>query len=291
MTTQTKSVRAFLLTLASVAATACSSKEAIVEPPVDGPPKLSIVRGASATDTIQALVFEAIVAEVRGRDGKPAAGIPVTFSVPAVADAARKTETLIAVCNLLGNGCVQSQNSIRDFVDTTDVDGRAKAFVRLGSISGRVVVPIAVSDPALSDSAVFNVTAGNAVRLRAFASDTSLNVGTSITLGGRTADRFNNLRADATTTTAGPGAVLTVTTSGVVTTRDIGEQWTFVHAGSFLDSTLVRVVPAARLVAWDALGEAVRIMNTDGSNKRTLVSNIATSIGVYPHFETNRRQV
>lgn len=290
MTRFTHTLRAVAVAVFAVTATACSSDGGSVEP-IDVPPKLTIVRGAGATDTIQSRIYEAIVAEVRGKDGKPAAGVPVSFTVPAVTDASRKSETLLTLCNVRGLRCVVSQNLVRDFVDTTDATGRSAALVSLGSIPGRVVVRINVESAALSDSAVFNVTAGNAVRVRAFSTDTSVNLGTSITLGGRTLDRFNNPRADVVTVIAGAGSAITVTPSGVVTTTEMGEQWTFTRFGDFTDSTLVRAVPAARLVAWDALAQAVRIMNSDGSNKRTLVTNIATSIGVFPHFETDRRQV
>lgn len=288
MISKMSAARAITLITIGVVAAACSA-DSSTKPLVN--PTMTIVRGAGLTDTIQASVFEAIVAEVRGADGKIAPGVAVHFEVPRSNDPARPKENPIFVCNLAGVGCNTTGTLPRIYYDTTDADGRVEALVRLGTLAGRIVVRLNAVDLGLTDSAVFNVKAGNRVRIRALSTDTSVNLGSAITVGAQTFDRYNNPRSDPTTITAGIGNSISVTPAGVVNALDIGEQWLFVRSGSLVDSTLVRAVPSARLVAWDQFAQAVRIFNSNGSDKRTLVSNIWTSIGVYPHFEMSRRQV
>lgn len=271
--------------------TACNDKEAIT-PPVQVAPAMHVIRGAALTDTIQAKLLTAIVVEVRGTNGKPKSGVVVRFDKPTPTDTARLKETTISLCNIFAQFCSGVPDATALVSDTTDAKGQLAALVRLGTITGRVVVAISAPALSLKDSAVFTVTPGNAVRVRASAPDTSLNLGTTAQLRGRTVDRFNNTRADATTVTAGPGDKITVnTTTGVVTAVEMGEQFVYVRYGNFRDSTYVRAVPAARLVAWAPSSAAVRMFNSDGSDTRTLLTNMRSTFGAFPQFDASRRNI
>jgi hypothetical protein len=145
----------------------------------------------------------------------------------------------------------------------------------------------------MADSATFTVTPGAPVRVRAAAADTGLDIGGTATLRGRVVDRYNNTRPEVPTIVAGAGSALTVDpATGVVTGREMGTQWLFVRHGTSVDSTSVRVVPQGRLVVWSSNARVVRLVNLNGSGPiRTLVSNVSSDLGTFPHFDAMRQHV
>jgi hypothetical protein len=177
-------------------------------------------------------------------------------------------------------------------VDTTDVDGRAQAAVRLGSVLGRAVVHVNVLEFGLRDSAVFTVTPGAPSVLRVQISSTVLDIGSTASLTATVHDRHGNLRPEVPTFSAGPGTAVTVDpVTGVVSAVGLGVQSVNAEYGTLRSSVTVRAAPAARLVVWNAIGADVRLINLNGAQPRTLRTSVASRLGTYPRFDPSRQSV
>ncbi len=261
--------------------------------PARNAPGVHAVLGAGITDTIDAQPLQALVVEVRGPDGQLATGAVVRFQAQPPADTTRRNEPAVSVCALTAPTCGQSGSVSQFTTDTTDAQGRAKASVRLGHVAGRAVVQLTVPEFGMEDSATFTVLPGVAARVRALATDTALAIGATANLRGHVVDRYNNSRPETAVLSAGPGNALTIdATTGVVTGRDMGTQWVFMHAlQSSVDSTRVRVLPSGRLVVWSSNEAAVRLVNLDGSVPRTLVTSVASDLGAFPRFDAARKAI
>lgn len=243
--------------------------------------------GANATDTVLALQPQALIVEVRGTDGRAAKGVTVRFEAQPSADTTRRNEAAINVCQLTSSTCTSPFVS-----DTTDDQGHAKAMVRMGTVAGKAVIRLLVPELGMVDSVTFTVTPGAAARVRALTADTALDIGATAALRGRVTDRFNNTRADVPTMSLGTGTAATLdAATGTVTGKDMGTQWLYARFGSFVDSTIVRVVPAGRLVVWSSLLRQVRLVNTNGSAVVTLASNVSSDNGAFPRFDAARQRV
>jgi hypothetical protein len=202
----------------------------------------------------------------------------------------RQFEPAVFVCPLDAQTCGLFSGEFA--TDTTDSQGRAKVTVKLGHVAGRAVVRLVVPEFGLADSAIFTVKPGAAVGVLASAADTGIDIGGTVTLRGSVVDRYNNSRPEATTVTAGPGAAITLNTAtGAVTGVAMGTQYVFTHFGSLIDSTRVRVVPPGRLVVWSSDERVVRLVDVNGSNERTLVSNVSSDLGAFPRFDPSRHRV
>lgn len=272
-----------------VLSTSCSEG---TTPPGSAPPSMKVLRGQTASDTIQSYIPQAITVELRDPDGKPRSGVAVRFQAPGPADTTKRHLLPIYICHLGSPFCGPVDPAQFVQVDTTGSDGLASVYVTLGLVAGTSVVRISAPEFSLTDSAVFNILPGAPAKLRAHSADTTLFLGTSSTLGGRVFDRANNARADATTLSAGPGSAISVaTTTNAVTAQELGEQWLYVRAGNLLDSTLVRSAPYARLVAYDALQQNVHLINSDGTGLKILQNNVYTEFGSYPRFTADRKSV
>jgi hypothetical protein len=165
-------------------------------------------------------------------------------------------------------------------------------MVRLGHVAGRGVVKLVVPEFGVQDSVTFNVSPGQPKRVIAQVADTMLDIGGKATLRGRVVDRYDNPRPEATTLTAGPGTVFTLdVASATVTGRDMGTQWLFTRYGTLADSTRVSVVPTGRLAVWSSLERVVRLVNLNGTDERTVVSSVSSSVGAFPRFDPTRQRV
>lgn len=266
----------------------------------DGPTAPTVTAGVRAvagmglTDTIEAQPLQALIAEVRGPDGKPVQGTVVRFEAQPSPDTTKRGVAAISVCAISAPSCGQAGNTgVDQFAsDTTDAQGRAKAVVRLGRVAGRAVIRLKVPVLAYEDSATFTVTAGAAARVRASSPDTIIEIGSSTVLRGQVVDRFGNARPELPVMTAGPGNAVTIdAATGAVSAKALGEQWVFLKVGSLADSTIVRAVPAGRLVVWSSLNRSVYLMDMNGANRRLLVTGVASDFGAFPRFDASRRNV
>lgn len=260
--------------------------------PVSREASVRAVVGAGATDTVDTQLVQALIVEVRGAGGALASGVLVRFEpqVPVTSYnytlSAYVCGLAVAVCG--GSGSVYGGSF---YTDTTNAQGRVGAVVRLGPVAGRAVVRLVVPELGLQDSATFTVTPGRATGV-AVLHDMPLDIGATATLLGHVVDRYNNIRPEPATLAAGPGTAITINAAtGVVTGRDMGTQWVFTRYNSFADSTRVSVVPAGRILVWSSLERVVRIVNLNGSDERTIVSSVSSSMGTFPRFDPTRQRV
>lgn len=256
-----------------------------------GTPGIRVLFGAGVTDTIDAVPLQALVVELRTPRGKPARRTPVRFEARPPTDPARQSEPALFVCSVSVAVC--GPNTGTAFVvDSTDDNGVARAMVRLGHIAGRAVVRISSAN-FIQDSVAYVVTHGAAVSVRAPAADTLLLVGTVTTLPGKLYDRYNNLRPDVPTTSAGIGSAVSLEVpTSAVTANTLGVQRLYFRSGTMVDSTTVTVLPAARLVAWIPGGaDVVHLFNIDGSAVRVLSTRTTSNLGVFPRFDRSRQLV
>lgn len=262
-----------------------------VQPPVTGQAGVKAVLGNALSDTVDAISVQALVAEVRRDNGDPAVNVVVRFQAQPPADTTRRLEPALFVCGLAVEVC--GPTSGPSFaVDTTDAQGRAKALVRFGHVAGRAVVRMSVPELGLADSASFDVRAGNGVRVRAPAVDTGFDIGQTAVLRARLVDRYGNPRTEAVVPSLGSGTALSLNaTTGAVTALNMGMQLVFFRFQSLVDSTNVRVLPAGRLLVWTAPSAAVRMVDINGTNTRTVITSVSSDLGVFPRFDASRQRI
>ncbi|MEO7999046.1 MAG: hypothetical protein ABI852_16455 [Gemmatimonadaceae bacterium] len=258
--------------------------------PAKGTPGIHPLLGVGVTDTIETLLAQALVIEVRDTDGELVRGVVVRFESQPSSDPARRNETAVSVCALTAPTCAAGA-TFRS--DSTDDRGRASALIRFGSVAGKSVVRMLVPELGLVDSVVYTVTPGAPVRVRAVVADTALDIGATALLRGRVVDRYNNARTETTITSIGAGNAISLNAAtGVVTANNPGLQYVYSRLGTFVDSTIVRVYPAAgRLVVWSASSNSVRLVDINGSNSRTLLTSLSSDFGVFPQFDATRQRV
>ena len=260
--------------------------------PDPGQPRVRVLLGANVTDTIETQPLQPLVVEVRLPYGVLARGAVVRFEPQPPAEPRGPFEAAVFVCPLAAQTCGAFGGGQQFVIDTTDSQGRAKVTVRLGSAAGRAVVKLSVPEFGLEDSATYTVTPGAAAGVRAAPRDTAIDIGGTATLHGYVIDRYGNARTEATTVTSGPGTVITLNAAtATVTGLDMGTQSVATHFGSFIDSTSVRVVPPGRLVVWSNTQRVIRLVDTNGGNERTLVSNVSSELGAFPRFDPSRNRV
>jgi hypothetical protein len=256
-----------------------------------GEPGVRAVAGAGITDTVDAEPLQALVVEVRDQNGALASGVVVRFEPKA---SPYYYETVV-VCPLSAVHCgaYLGHGAFGQIVtDTTDARGRAKVLVGLGHVAGPGVVRLVVPELGFADSATFTITPGAAAGVRAVDADPGLDIGGTATLSGRAVDRYDNARTEKATLSAGPGSAITLNAAtGMVTAREMGTQWVFMRYNVFVDSAGVRVVPSGRLLVWSSTDQVVRLVNLNGSNERTIVSNVSSKYGVFPQFDQTRQRI
>jgi hypothetical protein len=255
------------------------------------------VLGAGVTDTIDTQPVQALVVEVRETGGALApAGTLVRFEPRPAEPSPTRIYYMpaISVCELTAPVCGSFGYGAPGqlLTQTTDAQGRAKVLVRLGPAAGRAVVRLTVPEFGLEDSATYTVLPGKPAAVRASIGDTVLDVGATVTLHAKVVDRYENVRAEAPTFSAGAGSALTVdVTTGTVTARDMGTQSVLMRYDTLVDSTSVRVVPSGRLVVWANGESVVRLVNLNGTSERTIISGIASDYGAFPSFDPTRQRV
>jgi len=257
------------------------------EPPA-GTPGLTIVVGAGVTDTVDAEPVQALVVEVRDAQGKIVLGAPVRFQSRPPSDPTRQSEGAVFVCALTATTCAGSQ-----FVaDTTDISGRAQALIRLGTVPGKAIILVTVPERGLADSATFTVTVGAPARILVSPQDTTIDIGSSVTIQAVAADRHSNTRSEVPTLSTGAGSAATVdAASNVVTGVDMGTQAVYARLGALTDSAVMRVRPTGRLLVWLPTLALVRLMDINGKAQLTVVGNVGSDYGAFPRFGPNRQGI
>jgi hypothetical protein len=254
-------------------------------------PGVRAVAGAGITDTVDAEPSQALVVEVRDQNGALASGVEVRFEPKA---SPYYYETLL-VCPLSAVHCAAyfGHDYFGQVVtDTTDARGRAKVLVGMGRVAGPGVVRLVVPELGFADSATFTITPGAAAGVRAVDADPGLDIGGTATLSGLVVDRHDNVRTEKATLSAGSGSAITLNAAtGMVTGREMGTQWVYMRYNAVVDSARVRVVPPGRLVVWSYVERAVKLVNLNGSDERTIVSNVGSDWGALPQFDQTRQRI
>lgn len=271
---------------------ACGGGDSPTEP--KNQPGVRSVAGGGVTDTVLAAPLQALVVEVRGAGGSLASGVTVRFEVKPPTDSTRLYEAPLYVCPLSVSQCGSGYNyGFTSAADTTDANGRAKVTVRLGTVAGPAYVRVSVPEFGLLDSVPFTVRPGGAKSAGFTARAVGVTVGGKVTVQAFVRDAYGNARTEAPVLSyAGAAGVATLdAASRTITGQDIGTGWVYARYGAAADSVPVRVVPAGRLLVWDAYAHAVALVNVDGSTPRVFASNVDSDYGTFPRFGPSRATV
>lgn len=203
-----------------------------LQPVEPGTPGIQVVSGQDVVDTVGSFVAEPLLIEVRGPDGLPAVGAAVRFESP-FGDYLRLAPEKNGPFNVTS-------------VLTTDRDGRAPAYLWLGTRAGAMPVSMVVPELGYRDTAHIPIRPGNPTRVGFEPKDTAVYVGGSYTLRAYTQDRWGNRRTD-TITYEAVSAEVAVGATGVVTGSSIGRARMLARHGELTDTGWVSVVPRGTL--------------------------------------------
>lgn len=225
---------------------------------------IEITAGDGVTDTIFTLPLQALVATVRDTRGRPEVGVQVRFEVPAEALGNKRRMTV---------GQIGSQSFGASVVQETDGQGRAGVRVQLGNVPGAALVVATVPLHGLADTARFTVLPGAPARVIIAPRDSTLLLGTGVTLRTQVVDQALNPRSESPTHEA-VGDILAVQ-GGVLMPQRVGKALLRASyaAGNVTlrDSTSFTVVPPGTL-AWTGSNSGVRVGGLAGNN--TLIGTI-----------------
>jgi len=237
--------------------------------PTPGAPGLHIVAGGGTTDTVAAILPQAIVAEVRDARGNPMPGVVVHFDALPV-DSAHPYNLTAYVRR------IQDQFITASAVDTTDGNGRARVQVALGPIAGPVSVVVHVDAEPGADTVRYTSLPGHAARVIASVHDTAVFAGRTLSVSAKVTDVYGNVRSgDAISFTADSGSV-SVNANGVIATTDPTRARVIVRSSNAADTVNLSVVPVGVMaVVYDPLNvytAQLATVNLDGSNLTILTS-------------------
>ena len=263
--------RPFLIALA-LAIAACNDSTA--PRPSAGEPGLHILAGGGTTDTVAAILPQAIVAEVRDARGLPMPGVVVHFD-PLPADSAHPWNLTAYLRR------IQDEFSVGAVVDTTDGTGRARALVAFGPTAGPVSVVVHVDAEPGADTVRYTAVPGHAARVIASVHDTALFAGRTLTVSAKVTDVYGNARnGDAVTFTVDSGKVA-VDANGAIKTTNPTRARVSARSGSGLDVVNLSVVPigAMAMVYFPSVGAAAQLatVNLDGTGLTTLTALNSTT--------------
>lgn len=229
---------------------------------------ISFLNGAGASDTVGAVLPQALVVEVRDTRGAAAVGQLVRFTQVPSAGAALS----------VAPGAGQSFDAF--VAESTDARGQASVLVRLGSIPGAAQLAISVPAYGLVDTAAFTVQAGRPANVDVTPLDTAISVGAHFQLHAAVVDRYGNPTGGAVSY-GSPDSVVRVDTAGLVTGEAGGVGLVVVTAGGAAPDTCVVVVQPAGTIAASVTG-GVLFVNFDGTGAHTVAVPTAGSQGRFP---------
>jgi Tol biopolymer transport system component len=240
-------------------------------------PGIHIVAGANVTDTVGAVLDQALIVEVRDDDGNLApAGTVVRFeSIPV---GFFGLEAAVSPLSAQGFGSLATPE--------TDAGGRAAVRVQLGFKAGPARIRIAVPELGFVDTATFTVEAGNAFGITVTPVDTLIYVGETYTVTATVIDRHLNPRDDAVTWAASATGI-SITNAGVVSANQIGRYQLTATSAATPDAegiAAVSVLVPLRLAAWNPGNGRIVSQELDGTDSRTLANVVDGGIGAFPSW-------
>jgi hypothetical protein len=248
------------------------------QPSGGGPiPRVRIVTGASATDTISAILRDPLTVEVTDASGTAVVGRAVHFEVSIARPGGPGTQEYYTV-GLTSAGGV---GFAFDADVPTDAKGRATAYIRLGDLAGPAVVKISV--PTLGDGfanqANYTVLPGAPDHVVLIPADTAVYVGAGYRLSGYVNDRGQNKLASAPLSFSVASGGATVGPDGTVTATAVGRVRIAVQSAGVSGTAWMSVPPRAVVATQqhDSLSEGpigVFLMELDGSARVSLAKPI-----------------
>jgi Tol biopolymer transport system component len=262
-----------LLLLTVLAYAACSDPTA----PKIFIPSLTIVSGATASDTIGAFLSVPLAVIVHDSTGNPPFHAPITFRVLPIAGSDSAPALVSPTTYVYGPG---PQTAMAEW---TDSSGYAAVTVRLGGVADQIRIAIdGVESNAVPpsgpngkvvpvhDTITYTVLPGAAVSLDVQPSDTSLYVGRDYQLRVRSLDRAGNSRPDQISLTGGDSVLARDGGVGVIG-RTFGRDFTDVSTPTHRTRVWVSVVPVGTIaitIGLYAPNYGMGVVNLDGSGSR-----------------------
>ena len=244
---------------------------------------LSAVSGGGGTDTVLALPPQLLTIAVHDLHG-PIQGERVQLLAQPDSIGPRRG---VYVCSWRRPSCAAffpgGYNVTFGVDDTTDAAGRVQARVQFGVVAGPARIRVLLPDRRDGDSISLHFTTrpGAQAQVIAAVPDTAIYTGTTYGLGGRSADRFGNVRPEPVTFTTSTPAVVSLT-GDRVKAIGTGRGRIIMASGAFNDTAFVSVPPQGRLVTFGWAPDLsslklLTLVNTDGSNRRVLISTTANN--------------
>jgi hypothetical protein len=265
--------RASRLSFVGLALAICACNDSTGPRPSRGEPGLHILAGGGLTDTVVAILPQAILAEVRDTRGYPMPGVVVHFDALPVDSA----HPFIFTAYLRR---IQDQFFRDAAVDTTDESGRARIQVKFGPSAGPVSVLVHLDAEAGIDTVRYTAHPGHAGRVVASVHDTAVFAGRTLVIGTRVTDVYGNVRSgDSVSFTVDSGSV-GVGANGAITTTEPTRARVVAHSGAAVDIVNVSVVPPGAMAVvyfpLNATAAQLATVNLDGSNLTLLTSLTST---------------
>lgn len=238
-------------------------------------PRIEILSGASATDTIDTQLPHPLIVLVRDSSGQPApVGTLVRFS--SVVHAGQTSLPPYETPYEAYVEALDTQELAIFATGTTDAAGRTGVLIRFGEVAGTAHIVVEAPLLGLIDTVTYTVTPGAAAGIAMMPADTTVAQGGSYQLQGGVVDRYGNPRPDSVTWSSTSSGIQ-VTAGGTLTATTVGRYTLSVQRGALHATGLVSVVPHGRLIA--ASGTNVLLFNLDGSHLDTVSTNVSPAPG------------
>jgi hypothetical protein len=206
-----------------------------VGPGGSGPPGARVVAGADVTDTISAMLSQALVIEVRDEKGR---AIPNTLV---------RVQQPVTGSPTVRIGRLDASFLSTVMTDSTDVAGQVAALVQFGDRAGTAELQILVPATLQQLTATYSILPGNPAAVDVQPTDTAIYVGGTVALRGEVRDRRGNVRQEAVSYTLPDADLLVSGTSA--RGEQIGRTMVVARSGALTDTARVSVVPRARIAA------------------------------------------
>jgi hypothetical protein len=227
---------------------------------------IRVVAGGGQSDTVFAVLRQALVVEVRDSTGALATAHTVRFSALGRLDGS--TPAVIV-------SSADQQNFMTFASAVTDAQGRATTLVQLWAVAGAAQLEVAVPELGLADTLTFTVKPGTPAGFTISPRDTSITPGGSYALKVATKDRFGNPIAAALPTFSATG--VSVSSTGQVTASSaMVRAHILVSYQALSDSANVSVIPRLPMVMTQ--GGAVVLINSDGTGATRLATTSDRSL-------------
>jgi WD40-like Beta Propeller Repeat len=243
-------------------AAGCGSSTSPHGPP---PAPIAFLAGNHQSDTVQAVLTQALIVKVSPPSGSSAAGQIIQFS--AVPDTTGGYEVYPQELT-----AAQPSTFI---ADTTNAAGVAVIGVALGAQAGRARLVVKVPTFGFADTAVFTVLPGGPAALHSGPADTSVYVNGTVALHTKVVDRFGNPRSDPVSyhILSGPGTL----SGSTVTVTGFGFVLVGASAGIARDTTTITGLPSGKIAASSDNGGIVTF-NLDGSGYKQITTTAAGTV-------------